>query len=161
MSFFICLLILLPLRVSASLSIPTEPYRQEIERVRRYHVAYGFSRTASGEFQVRATVRYRHTWSRVEHVKHFMFRLQDGTIVPRDPKTLMLRLDNHELVVGKHRWWYAPYWQAADGVRIACDDDRQFKKVVVENCRFILEGTAEKGGTTQMMIGLSVSAASH
>jgi hypothetical protein len=68
-----------------------------------------------------------------------MFRLQDGTIVQRDPKTLMLRLDNRELVVGKHRWWYDPYWQAADGVRITCDDYKPFKTAVVENCRLILE----------------------
>jgi hypothetical protein len=142
MTFFMCLLILLPLQVSASLSIPTEPYREEIARVKRYNVAYGFYQTASGEFHIQVTVRYRHTWSRVEHAPHFMFCLQDGTIVQRDPKTLMLRQDDRELVIGKHRWWYAPYWQAADDVRIACDDYKQFETAVVEHCRLILEGPA-------------------
>ena len=140
MYFFICLLVLLPLQASgASLTIPAEPHREEIAKVKRYNVAYGFSQTASGEFHIQVTVRYRHTWSRVEHVKRFTFRLQDGTILQRDPKTLIVRLDDRELVVGKHRWWYDPYWQAADDVRIACDDDKQFKTMVVENCRLILE----------------------
>lgn len=143
MYVFICLLVLLPLQVSgAALTLPAEPYRQEIGRVRRHNVAYGFSQTASGEFQIQVTLRYRPTWSRLEHVKHVMFRLQNGTIVQRDPKTLMLRLEDHEIVVGKHRWWYHPYWQAADNVRIACDDNKQFRTLVVENCRLILEGTA-------------------
>jgi hypothetical protein len=142
-AFFVCLLVLLPLQASgARLVIPAEPYREEIARVKRYNVAYGFSQTASGEFQIQVTVRYRPTSSRLERVKHVMFRLQDGTIVQRDPKTLMLRLDNREIVVGKHRWWYHPYWQAADNVRIACDDNKQFKTVVVENCRLILEEAA-------------------
>jgi hypothetical protein len=69
-----------------------------------------------------------------------MFHLQDGTIGQRDPKTLMLRLENRELVVGKHRWWYDPYWQTADTVHITCNDYKQFETVVVENCRLILEG---------------------
>ena len=142
MYFFVCLLVLLPLQASA----PAFPFRQSLTerkstQVKRYDVAYGFYQTASGEFQLQVTVRYRPGWSRVHRFKHFMFRLQDGTIVQRDPKTLMLRLDDRELVVGKHRWWYDPYWQAADDVRIACDDDKQFKTVVVENCRLIiLEG---------------------
>jgi hypothetical protein len=148
MSFFVCLLVFLPLQASgASLSIPTEPYRQEIEEVKRYNLAYGFYQTAAGEFQVRVTVRYRTIWSRVQRFKHFMFRLQDGAIVQRDPKTLMLRLENRELVVGKHRWWYDPYWQAAGDVRIACDDDKQFKTVVVESCRLTLEGPQRDGYT--------------
>jgi len=140
MYFIVCLLVLLPLQASAaSLSIPAEPYREEIGQVRRYNVAYGFYQTASGEFQIQVTVRYRPTWSRVHRFKHFIFRLQDGTIVQRDPKTLMLRLDNRELVVGQHRWWYDPYWQAVDGVRITCNDDKQFKTVAVENCRLNYE----------------------
>jgi len=142
MYFFMCLLVLLPLQVlGASLAaIPAESHREEIANVKRYNVAYGFSQTASGEFQLQATVRYRPTWSRIEHVKRFMFRLQNGTIVQRDPKTLVLRLDDRKRVVGKHRWWYDPYWQAADNARIACDDDKQFETVVVKNCRLILEG---------------------
>ena len=140
MYFFVCLLILLPLQASgASLVIPADPGHEKIERVKRYNVAYGFNQTESGEFQVQVTVRYRHTWSRLERFKHFMFRLQDGTIVQRDPKTLILRLDNRELVVGKHRWWYRPYWQAADNARIACDDDKRFETVVVKNCRLIIQ----------------------
>lgn len=140
MVFFICLLILLPLQASsASLVIPADPYHEKIERVKRYNVAYGFNQTASGEFQIQVTVRYHHTWSRLERFKHFMFRLQDGTIVQRDSKTLILRLDDRELVVGKHRWWYNPYWQAADNVRIACDDYKQFETAVVENCRLTLD----------------------
>jgi hypothetical protein len=98
MYFIVCLLVLLPLQaLAASLSIPAEPYREEIGQVRRYNVAYGFYQTASGEFQIQVTVRYRPTWSRVHRFKHFVFRLQDGTIVQHDPKTLMLRLDNREL----------------------------------------------------------------
>jgi hypothetical protein len=142
----ICLLVLLPLQASgAALTLPAEPYRQEIGKVRRHNVTYGFSQTASGEFQIQVTVRYRSTWSRLEHVKHVMFRLQGGTIVQRDPKTLVLRLDNREFVVGKHRWWDHPYWQAADAVRLTCNDYKQFETVVVENCRLILEGPAGYG----------------
>jgi hypothetical protein len=140
MYFILCLLVLLPLQAwGASLSIPAAPHREEIDQVRRYNAAYGFYQTASGEFQLQVTVRYRPTWSRVQRFKRFMFRLQDGTIVQHDSKTLMLRLDDRELVVGKHRWWYDPYWQAAGDVRIACGDDKRFKTVVVENCRLILE----------------------
>ncbi len=140
MYFILCLLVLLPLQAwGAGLSIPAAPHREEIDQVRRYNAAYGFYQTASGEFQLQVTVRYRPTWSRVQRFKRFMFRLQDGTIVQHDSKTLMLRLDDRELVVGKHRWWYDPYWQAAGDVRIACGDDKRFKTVVVENCRLILE----------------------
>jgi hypothetical protein len=68
-----------------------------------------------------------------------MFPLQRGSIVQRDAKTLVLRLGNRERVIGKHRWWYDPYWQAADDVRIICDHDKRFKTVVVENCRLAIE----------------------
>jgi hypothetical protein len=140
MYVLVCLLILLPLQaLGASLVIPAEPHREEIEKVKYYNVAYGFREAAPGEFQLYVSVRYRNTWSRLQRVKHFMFPLQCGTIVQRDPKTLVLRLENRELVVGKHRWWYAPYWQAADDVRITCDHDKRFKTVVVENCRLIIE----------------------
>jgi hypothetical protein len=117
-----------------------EPYQEKIERVKRYDVAYGFNPTASGAFQIQVTVRYRPPSGRLQHFQHFMFRLRDGTIVQRDPRTLVLRLENRELVVGRHRWWYQPYWQTADNARIACDDDKQFETVMVKNYRLILEG---------------------
>ena len=140
MSFFICLLVLLPLQaLGTSLVIPAEPYREEIAKVKRYNVAYGFCQTELGEFQVCLRVSYRHRWSRLHRYKQLMFHLQDGTIVQRDPKTLMLRLENRELVVGKHRWWYDPYWQPADAVHITCNAYKQFETVVVENCRLTLE----------------------
>ena len=140
MYVLVCFLILLPLQAfGASLVIPAEPHREEIEKVKYYNIAYGFREAALGEFQLHVNVRYRNTWSRVQRFKHFMFPLQRGTIVKRDPRTLVLRLENRELVVGKHRWWYAPYWQAADDVDITCDHDKRFKTVVVENCRLTIE----------------------
>lgn len=136
MSVLVCLLVLLPFQAfGASLVIPTEPHREEIERVRRYRLVYGFQQSSSGEFQVHIKVRYQPTWSRLKRSEHIMLPLQRGTIVERDPETLMMRLDNRELVVGKHRWWYSPYWQAAKGVRITCDHNQQLSTVVVENCR--------------------------
>jgi len=76
MAFFICLLILLPLQVSgATLAIPAKPQRQEIEKVKRYNIADGFCQTASGEFQIQVTVRYRTIWSRVQRFKHFVLAL--------------------------------------------------------------------------------------
>src|SRR5688572_26268673 len=77
MSFFVCLLVLLPLQASgASLVIPVEPHREEIAQVKRYNVAYGFCQTASGEFQICLRVSYRHRWSSLHRCKHFMFHLQ-------------------------------------------------------------------------------------
>jgi hypothetical protein len=63
--------------------------------------------------------------------------------VQRDDQTLTLRLDNREIVVGKHRWWYSPYWQAADNVRIACDRDQRIRRVVFENCRLIVSSSPQ------------------
>jgi hypothetical protein len=140
MYILVCLLILLPLQAfGSSLVIPAEPHREEIAKVKYYNVAYGFRQAASGEFQIHVIVRYRHTWSRVQRAKHFTFPLQRGTIVQRDAKALVLRLENRERVVGKHRWWYNPYWQAADDVRITCGHDKRFNNtVVVENCRLMI-----------------------
>jgi hypothetical protein len=136
MYVLIGLWILLPLQVfGENLVIPAKPQREEIEKVKYYNVAYGFREVASGAFQLHVNVRYRTIWSRVQRVKHFMFPLQRGTIIQRDPRTLVLRLDDRELVVGKHRWWYDPYWQAADNADITCDHDKRFKTVVVEYCR--------------------------
>jgi hypothetical protein len=97
--------------------------------------------TRPGRFQSQVTLSYRKWTSRIEQFKHFVFRLQSGTIVKivkRDDRTLVLRLDNREMAVGRHSWWYSPYWQAADGVQIACDRDRRFRRVVLENCRLIV-----------------------
>jgi hypothetical protein len=136
---------LLPLQAfDASLVIPAEPHREEIEKVKYYNVAYGFREVAPGGFQLHVNVRYRTTWSRVQRFKHFMFPLQRGTIVKRDPRTLVLRLENRELVVGKHRWWYDPYWQAADDTDITCDHNRRFKTVVVDSCRLTIEAPQVK-----------------
>jgi hypothetical protein len=140
MYVLVCLLVLLPLQaLGASLVIPAEPHREEIEKVKRYTVAYGFRQATSGEFQLHINVHYRNIWSRVQRFKHFMFPLQRGSIVQRDAKTLVLRLENCERVIGKHRWWYDPYWQAADDVHITCDHDKRFQTVVVENCRLAIE----------------------
>ena len=140
MYVLVCLLVLLPFQaVGASLLIPTEPHREEIERVRRYRLVYGFQQSPSGEFQVHVKVRYRPTGSRLERSEHITLPLQQGTIVERDPKTLIMRLDNREWVVGEHRWWYSPYWQAAKGVRITCDHNQQVATVVVENCRLTIK----------------------
>jgi len=140
MYVLVCLFVLLPLQASgASLVIPTEPHREAIERVKRYDIIYGFGQAASGEFQVQVKIRYRNTWSRIERYKYVMFPLQRGTIVQRDPKTLILRLEDRDLVVGKHRWWYAPYWQPADDTRITCDHNKRLRTVVVENCRLAIE----------------------
>ena len=140
MYFLVCLLVLLPLQTfGESLVIPTEQLREKIERVRYYRVIYGFRESSSGEFQVHVKVSYRSTWARLKRSKHVMLRLQRGTIIQRDPKTLIIHLDNRELVVGKHRWWYSPYWQAAKGVRMTCDHNQRFETVVVENCRLTIE----------------------
>jgi hypothetical protein len=145
MYVFVCLLVLLPFQaLGASLIIPTEPHRGEIERVKYYTIAYGLHQAPSGEFQLYTNVRYRHISSRIQHSEHFMFPLQRGTIIKRDPRTLVLRLEDREVVVGKHRWWYAPYWQAADDVDITCDHDKRFKTVVVENCRLTIEAPPVK-----------------
>ena len=135
-----CLLLLLPLQaLGESLVIPAAPHREEIERVKYDHVAYGFREVSPGEFRLHVNVRYRTIESRVERFKHFTFPLQRGTVVKRDPRTLVLRLEGRELVVGKHRWWYDPYWQAADDVHITCNHDHRFKTVVVDNCRLAIE----------------------
>jgi hypothetical protein len=126
------------LSLGANLVIPTEPDRVEIRNVKFYHTSYGFQEAEPGRFQLRVTLRYRKWTSRIEQFKHFMFRLQSGTIVQRDDRTLVLRLDTRERVVGRHHWWYAPDWQTADGVQIACSRRRQSRSVVLEHCRLIV-----------------------
>lgn len=107
--------------------------------VKFYRLSYGFQEDESGRFQLQVNLRYRPWISDIERVEHLTFRLQSGTIVQRDDRTLVLRLDNREMVVGRHRWWYDPYWQAADDVRIACDSERQLRRLILENCRLIVE----------------------
>ena len=139
MAWLILMIVLLPVpALGANLVIPTEPARSEIRNVKFYHVSYGFQEEEPGRFQLQVTLRYRKWTSHIEQFKPFVFRLQSGTIVKRDDRTLVLRLENRELVVGRHRWWYAPYWQAADGVQIACDRSRRIRSVVLEHCRLIV-----------------------
>ena len=101
-------------------------------------VWYGFQEDEPGRFQLQVNLSYRQGTSRIKQFKHFMLRLPSGTIVKRDDQTLILHLDNREMVVGRHRWWYAPYWQAADGVQIACDHSRRIRSVVLEHCHLIV-----------------------
>ena len=46
--------------------------------------------------------------------------------------------DDREIVVGNHRWWYSPYWQAVDEVKMTYDRERQIRKVMLKNCRFVV-----------------------
>jgi hypothetical protein len=88
---------------------------------------------------LQVTLRYRQWTSRIEYVKHLKFRLQSGTIVQRDDRTLVLHLNNREVVVGRHRWWYAPAWQAVDDVAIACGRYREDRNLILESCCLIVE----------------------
>jgi hypothetical protein len=138
-----CLGVFLPLQaVGDNLVISTEPARVDIPDVKFYHLSYGFQAEGPGRFQLQVNLRYRLWTSRIERVDHFRFRLQSGTITQSDDRTLILRLDDREMAVGRHRWWYAPYWQTADDVRIACDPKRQFRRLIVENCRLMVEKSA-------------------
>jgi hypothetical protein len=131
---------LLPLQaLGDNLVIRTEPARVEIPDVKFYRLSYGFQEDAPGRFQLQVDIRYRPWISDVERVAHFTFRLQSGSVVQRDDQTLMLRLDDREMIVGQHHWWYAPYWQAAADVQIACDSRRQSRRLIIENCRLIVE----------------------
>ena len=122
MKWYAFMLILLPLpALGANLVIPAEPSRVEIQRVKFYRVSYGFEEDDTGRFQLQVNLRYRTWTSHIERAKHLTFRLQSGEIVQRDEKTLVLHVENRQMVVGKHRWWYAPYWQPADNVRIAIE----------------------------------------
>jgi len=148
MKWFALMLVLLPLpALGANLVIPTEPSRVEIRDVKFYRVSYGFQEDDTGRFQLQVNVRYRKWASRIQRVKHLTFRLQFGEIVQRDEKTLVLQLENRELVVGQHRWWYSPYWQPADKVRIACDRSRRLRSVVIENCRLIMKNQLKTSTT--------------
>lgn len=141
--FLACLWVFLSLpALGGNLVIPTEPSRVDIPDVKFYRVSYGFQEDDTGRFQLQVNLRYRKWASRIERVEHFRFRLQSSTIVQSDDQTLVLRLDNREMVVGRHRWWYEPYWQAADDVRIACDPKRQLRRLIIENCRLIVEKPA-------------------
>jgi hypothetical protein len=143
MAWFIWMMVLLPVSTrGADLVIPAEPAQVEIRDVKFYRVSYGFQEGKQGRFQLQVTLRYRKWTSQIERVKRFTLRLQSGTIVQRDDRTLTLRFDNREMVVGKHRWWYDPYWQAANGVQIACDRDREFRDVIIKNCRLMVEKPA-------------------
>jgi hypothetical protein len=136
MKWFALMLVLLPLRaLSANLVIPAEPSHVEIPDVKFYRV------------QLQVNFRYRKWASRIQRVKHLTFRLQFGEIVQRDEKTLVLQLENREMVVGQHRWWYSPYWQPADKVRIACDRSRGLRSVVIENCRLIMKNQLKTSTT--------------
>lgn len=138
-----CLWILLPLQaLGDNLVIPAEPARVDIPDVKFYRIAYGFEEDETGRFQLHVNFRYRPWTSHIKRVKHLTFRLQSGTIVQGDDQTLVLYLDNRERVVGRHRWWYNPYWQAADDVRIACDSKRQIRRVILENCRLMIKKPA-------------------
>ena len=134
------IMVLFPVSVFGdNLVIPTTPPQVEIRDVKFYRLSYGFQEDEkTGSFQLQVNVRYRKESSRRERVKQFTFRLQNGTIVQRDDRTLVLRFDDREIVVGNHRWWYSPYWQAADGVQIACDRDRRIRRVVIGGCRLIV-----------------------
>lgn len=137
---FACLWVFLPLQaLGDNLIIPTEPARVDLPDVQFYRLSYGFQEDEPGRFQLQVTLRYRLWTSRIERVEHFRFRLQSGTIVQRDDQTLVLRLDHREIIVGRHRWWYDPYWQTADDVQIACDPKRQLRRLIIENCRLIVE----------------------
>jgi hypothetical protein len=139
----VCLWLLLPLQaLGATLVIPTVPARVDISEVKFYRLAYGFQEDESGRFQLQVNVYYRPLTSRIERVKHVTLQLQSGTIVPGDGQTLVLRHDNREVVVGQHRWWYDPYWQAADDVRLICDHTRQGNKIILENCRLMVDTPA-------------------
>lgn len=141
----ILMMVLLPISVlGADTVIPATPSRVEIRDVRSYRVSYGFQEAEPGRFQLQVNLRYRKWSSRRERVKRFTFRLQSGAIVQRDSRTLVLRLDDREIVVGAHRWWYSPYWQAADGAQIACDRDRRVRGVVLENCRLIVSSFEQR-----------------
>jgi hypothetical protein len=143
MAWFILMMVLLPVAArGANLVIPAEPARVGIRDVKFYRISYGFQEEMPGRFQLQVTLRYRPWTSRLERVKHVEFSLQSGTIVKRDDRTLVLCFDNRELAVGKHRWWYSPYWQPTDNVQIACDRDRVFRRVVIENCRLIINNHA-------------------
>jgi hypothetical protein len=145
MAWFVLMIVgLLPVSaLGSNLVIPAEPSQIEIRDVKFYRVSYGFQEEEPGHFQLLVNLRYRKWTSSIERVKQFTFRLQSGTIVQRDDQTLTLRLDNREIVVGKHRWWYSPYWQAADNVRIACDRDQRIRRVVFENCRLIVSSSPQ------------------
>jgi hypothetical protein len=135
-----CLWVLLPLQaLGNNLVIPAEPARVDIPDVKFYRISYGFQEAESRRFQLQVNFRYRPWTSHIQRVNHLTFRLQSGTVVQGDDQTLVLRLDNREMVVGRHRWWYAPYWQAADDVRIACDSKRQIRRVILANCRLIIK----------------------
>jgi hypothetical protein len=140
MVWFLLMLVLLPISArGADLVIPAEPDQVEIRDVKFYRVAYGFQEETPGHFQLQVTLRYRTWTSRLERVKRYTFRLQSGATVQRDDRTLVLRLDNREVTVGRHRWWYSPYWQPTDKVRIACDRNRGIRHLVIENCRLIMK----------------------
>ena len=148
-TLFAWLVIGLPLyAMGAEFVVPTEPSRVEMQRIKWYRVAYGFHQDESGDFSVLVRVIYRHTPNRIKRAKNLTFRLQRGTIRQRDANTLVLRLDNREHVVGKHRWWYVPYWQRSKNVSVRCDHARRLARVVIENCRIIIP-SRESAGTDQ------------
>ena len=139
MVWIVLMVVFLPVSaLGADLVIPTTPPQVEVQDVKSHLVSYGFQEEAPGRFQLQANLRYRRWTSPIERVKQFTFRLEFGTIVQRDDQTLVLRHDNRERVVGRHRWWYSPYWQASYGARITCDRDRRISKVVLKNCRLIV-----------------------
>jgi hypothetical protein len=131
--------------------IPTEPAQVEIRDVKFYRISYGFQEEEPGRFQLQVTLRYRKWTGPTQQTKKFTFRLQSGTIVQRDDQTLVLRLDQREIVVGRHRWWYSPYWQSAHGTQIACDRDRRIRQVVIDNCRLIVSLFEPRGEETNVV----------
>jgi hypothetical protein len=139
----VCLWVFLPLQaLGHNLVVPAEPARVDIQNVKFYRLSYGFQEDETGHFRLQVNLRYRPWTSRIERVKHLTFQLQSGTIVQRDGRTLVLHLDDRELVVGRRRWWYAPAWQAADDVEIVCGRSRQLRRIILENCRLIAEKAA-------------------
>ena len=104
MVWLIFMMLLLPVSaLGAKLIIPAESARVEIRDVKFYRVSYGFQQEGAEPFQLQVNIQYRKWTSRIERIRHFVFRLQSGQIVQRDDRTLVLRRDNGEVVVGKHR----------------------------------------------------------
>jgi hypothetical protein len=136
---FVSLWLLLPLQgLGANLVIPTELASVDIPDVKFYRLTYGFHKVGPEGFQVQVILSYRPWTSHLEHVQHLTFRLASGTIAQRDDQTLVLQIENREVVVGRHHWWYSPAWQTARDVHIACDRATRFRRVTLKNCRLIV-----------------------